>query len=468
MGRYKRLLSNTAILGAGTFASKVLVFLLMPFYTAILSTSEFGTADIISQTANLLIPLASVGICDGLFRFTLDAQKEDKKRVFSSAVAVLVIGSAATLVFVQIFQLFDVFKGYVTVLALYVICANFHLAAANYLRAQGRTATFALQGIINTALTIALNVLFLLAFDMGSLGYVLSVVVADFLVTLGIVLFCKLYKDINFRLVDKATLKSMLKFSIPYIPTTMMWLITSVSDRYIVTAFEGTDVNGLYAASYKIPTLVSLASGVFIEAWQLSSVKDSLPEERASFFENVYKNYMSLMFMGASVIVAGSQIFTKLLLADSYYVSWKYVPILVIATTFSALSAFLGSVYFVEKKSMLSMLTAMSGAIINVILNFVLIPTHGAMGAAVATLISYVAVYVIRATDIGIYVKFKLHYLRVVVNTGALWVQGIIMIEGIPYWKYMQIALLLFMLAFNGRGIVQSILQIFSKKVKKI
>jgi O-antigen/teichoic acid export membrane protein len=269
-------------------------------------------------------------------------------------------------------------------------------------------------------------------------------------------------------LVDKATLKSMLKFSIPYIPTTMMWLITSVSDRYIVTAFEGTDVNGLYAASYKIPTLVSLASGVFIEAWQLSSVKDSLPEERASFFENVYKNYMSLMFMGASVIVAGSQIFTKLLLADSYYVSWKYVPILVIATTFSALSAFLGSVYFVEKKSMLSMLTAMSGAIINVILNFVLIPTHGAMGAAVATLISYVAVYVIRATDIGIYVKFKLHYLRVVVNTGALWVQGIIMIEGIPYWKYMQIALLLFMLAFNGRGIVQSILQIFSKKVKKI
>ena len=91
MGRYKRLLSNTAILGAGTFASKVLVFLLMPFYTAILSTSEFGTADIISQTANLLIPLASVGICDGLFRFTLDAQKEDKKRVFSSAVAVLAI-----------------------------------------------------------------------------------------------------------------------------------------------------------------------------------------------------------------------------------------------------------------------------------------------------------------------------------------------------------------------------------------
>ena len=83
MGRYKRLLSNTAILGAGTFASKVLVFLLMPFYTSILSTSEFGTADILSQTANLLMPLAAVGICDGLFRFVLDADDENKKRILS-------------------------------------------------------------------------------------------------------------------------------------------------------------------------------------------------------------------------------------------------------------------------------------------------------------------------------------------------------------------------------------------------
>ena len=65
MGRYKRLLSNTAILGVGTFASKLLVFMLMPLYTAVLSTSEFGVADLISQTANLINPLASVGICDG-------------------------------------------------------------------------------------------------------------------------------------------------------------------------------------------------------------------------------------------------------------------------------------------------------------------------------------------------------------------------------------------------------------------
>ena len=70
MGKYKKLLSNTAILGAGTFTSKVLVFLLMPLYTALLSTEQFGVADILTQTANLLIPLSCLGIGDALFRFT--------------------------------------------------------------------------------------------------------------------------------------------------------------------------------------------------------------------------------------------------------------------------------------------------------------------------------------------------------------------------------------------------------------
>lgn len=467
MSRYKRLLSNTAILGAGTFASKVLVFLLMPFYTSILSASEFGTADILSQTANLLMPLAAVGICDGLFRFVLDADDENKKRILSSATAVLGIGSIALVAFIQILNLFSVFKGYVMLVAFYVIAANFHLAFANFVRAEGKTTAFAIQGIANTVSTILFNIIFLAVFDMGVLGYVLSVVVSDTIITIALIFSCKIYKNIDFRAVDKKMLGEMLKFSIPYITTTMMWLITSVSDRYIVTAFNGTEENGLYAAAYKIPTLVSLASGVFIEAWQLSSVKDALPEERSSFFGSVYKNYMSLMFMGASFIIAAAQIFMRLLLADSYFISWRYVPILVIATVFSALSAFMGSVYFLEKKSLLSMLTAMSGAIINVVINLMLIPKHGAMGAAVATFISYLAVYTIRALDTGNYVRFKLHLPRVIINTIVLFAQSIVMLEEIRYWKYMQLFALLFLLIFNGQGIVRGFLQIFSKKVKK-
>ncbi len=470
MSKYKRLLSNTAILGAGTFTSKLLVFLMMPFYTAVLSTTEFGVADLLSQTANLIIPLASVGICDGLFRFTLDAEEKDRKKIFSVAFTVLLIGAAVSLLLLQILRFFDTLGGYIGLIAAYVLAANLHSLCANYIRAQGKTGAFALQGIANTVLTVLFNLLFLLVFDMGTTGYVLSVVMADFTVTLVLFFGMRLYRDLSFRTFDRDAAKEMLKFSIPYIPTSIMWLITSVSDRYIVTAWCGADVNGLYAAAYKLPTLISLASTVFMEAWQFSTVKDALPEERKGFFGAVFENYMSVMFMGASVLIAGSQILTKLLLSDSFYSSWKYIPVLTVALVFSSLSAFFGSVYFLEKKSLMTMITAMAGALVNVVLNFVLIPSHGAMGAAVATFISYLAAYAIRAYDTRRYLAFPMHHLRVAVNTVALLFQAFVMIEGIRYWKYIQIMILLFLLIFNGKGIVLTVGNLcrgfFDKKFK--
>ena len=340
MGRYKRLLSNTVILGTGTFASKVLVFLLMPLYTSILSTSEYGVADILTQTANLLIPLAAVGICDALFRFVLDTDDGGdimaRKRIFSAGVLVLLCGSAAVLAIVQILRVFEVFDGYIWLVAAYVICANLHSAAANFIRAMGKTTVFAVQGIINTVLTVALNVLFLVAFDMGTLGYVLSVVVSDGIMTVGLFFAARLYRYFSLKAINRQTLCSMLKFSIPYIPTTMMWLITSACDRYIVTAYRGSAENGLYAAAYKLPTLLLLVCGVFIEAWQFSVVKDADEEERSDFFSSVFKSYSGIIFMGASVLIAGAKIFTRILLDDSYYASWQYVPVLVIAMAFSS------------------------------------------------------------------------------------------------------------------------------------
>ncbi|MBR2353237.1 MAG: polysaccharide biosynthesis C-terminal domain-containing protein [Clostridia bacterium] len=456
MGKYKRLISNTAILGAGTFASKVLVLLLMPLYTAILSTSEFGTADLISQTANLLIPLASVGICDGIFRFALE-ESVDRRSVFSTGISILLCGSVGALGLIQLLRLFDVFSGYVMLVAGYVIAANLHSAFANYIRAQGRTGLFAVQGIINTVLTILLNVLFLIVFDLGSLGYVLSVVIADSVMVVILFFVAKLWREFSISSVTGKTARAMLRFSIPYIPTTMMWLITAASDRYIVSAYCGTAENGLYAAAYKLPTLLSLVSGVFIEAWHFSTVKDASDEERSDFFGSVYVNFMSIMVMGSSLLIVGAKVFTSILLDRSYFASWEFVPVLVIATLFSTLVSFLGSVYFLEKKSLMSMLTAMSGAIVNVILNFVMIPKHGAMGAAVATLISYLTVYVIRAVDTRNYLKFSLHTPRLIINGMVLAVQAVIMISAVRYWWAAELLLLGFLLVFNGRGIVRSL-----------
>ncbi|MBE6592786.1 MAG: hypothetical protein E7642_02195 [Ruminococcaceae bacterium] len=467
MSKYTRLLSNTAILGAGTFVSKVLVFLLMPLYTAVLSTEQFGTADIITQTANLIMPLAALGIGDGLFRFALDAGAEKRKKVFGSALKIIFAGIIPLALFVQIFRFFDIYDSYIWLLLFYICSANLHLVCANYLRACDRTKAFALQGIANTVLTITLNVLFLVVFDMGVLGYVISVAISDLAITLAIFFICRLYREVDLKAADRSLVPNMLKFSIPYIPTTLMWMITSASDRFIVTAFSGAAENGLYAAAYKLPTLISLAGGVFIEAWQFSSVNDAKEEERAKFFGTVYRNYVGIMFMGGSMLVVMSKVLTALLLDASYYSSWKYVSVLGIAMIFSALSAFMGSVYFLEKRSVRSLITASVGAMTNIILNFILIPEFGAMGAAVATAISYLIAFVIRAIDTSKYMRFDLCVLRLAANTVLITVQTVIMIAEIPYWVLAEIVLLVIMLIFNGKEIFNSVVSLARKFLSK-
>lgn len=467
-GKHRRLVSNTAVLGAGTFISKVLVFLLMPLYTAVLSKEQFGIADILSQTANLLMPVAALGVGDGLFRFALDCGEERRKEIFGGAMTVIVAGMFPLALIVQAFRMASIYDGYIWLVFFYVCAANLHLLCANYVRACNKTKAFALQGIANTALTIVLNVLFLLVFDMGVTGYVLSVVLSDAVITVSLFFSCKLYKEIKFNFKDRKVIVSMLKFSIPYIPTTMMWSITSASDRFIVTAISGAAENGLYAAAYKLPTLISLAGGVFIEAWHFSSVNDATPEERTKFFGDVYKNYLCIMFMGSSVLVFASKLLTRILLDDAYYSSWEYVPVLSVAMIFSAFSAFMGSVYFLEKKSLRSLFTATAGAVVNITLNFILIPDMGAMGAAIATVISYVAVFIIRCFDARRFLKFSLSIPRLAVNTVLLVTQTVLMVLEPPYWIIWQFVICTIMLIFNGKDIVLTVLNIFRKKRKNI
>lgn len=466
MDKYKKLVSNTMILGAGTFTSKVLVFLLMPLYTALLSADQFGVADILMQTANLVMPLAALGISDGLFRFALDADPQKRKSIFGKALTVIVIGALPLAVLIQLLSIVEIYDGYVWLVFFYICAANLHAVCANYIRACDKTATFALQGIANTVLTILLNVLLLVVFDMGVLGYVLSVALSDTAIALVLFFGCKLYGEIDLRSGEKGLLGDMLKFSIPYIPTTLMWMITSASDRFIVTAFSGAAENGLYAAAYKLPTLISLAGGVFIEAWHFSSVNDARPEERSAFFSTVFKNYQAIMFIGASLLIILSKVFTVLLLDDSYYSSWKYVPMLSIAMIFSAFSAFMGSVYFLQKRSSRSMMTATVGAVCNIVLNLLLIPGYGAQGAAIATAISYFVVYGIRAVDTKKYLAFDMCIVRVSVNTLLVIAQAVIMIAELPYWQIWQIAIILVLTLINVKDIIKAMTQLLRKFLK--
>lgn len=467
MGRYKKLVSNSAILAAGTFASKFLVFFMMPLYTRCLAPEEYSTADLISQTANLLIPLACAGITNGIFRFAVDSE-EDPKRVFSSGLAVLLAVSTVFALLSPLVELFAPLSSYAWLIALYVVMANLHAVVAQYIRAKDKTVLYSLGGVLGTVLTVAFNLLFLLGLNMGVEGYVLSVVMGDLVVTVVLFLCARLWRDIDLHAVGFDKIREMLKYSVPLIPTTIFWWITSVSDRYLVIAIQGEEANGLYAAAYKVPTLISLVCGIFIDAWQFSAISEKDREEREAFFGKVFGIFGSVLFMGASAVVLFSKVATRVLLAENYYGSWIYIPVLAMAMVFYSLVSFMGSVYTVEKKSVNSLITSAAGALINIVLNILLIPRWSAMGAAIATLICYLAVMVIRTLDTRRFVRFPLGLPLLFFNSLALAGQSIIMIWEPSWWMWAQIGLFTLVLAVNGKNIVQGFLQIYRKYRKNL
>lgn len=466
MDKYKKLLSNTLILSVGTFASKLLVYFLMPLYTAILSKEQYGTADLITNAANLLIPFCCIGITHGVFRFAAD-EEEDNKTVFSSGLSVLLMTSAVFLLLSPIISLIPYFEGYAWLIVFYVLSSNVHTLCKEYIRAKGMMKLYAFQGILGTALTIAFNLLFLIPMNLGVTGYVLSVAVADALGSVFLFLYAKLYKDFSFRFVSKSKIKQMLKYSLPMMPTTIIWWITNVSDRFVVTYICGEGENGLYSAAYKIPTIIALVAGVFNEAWQISAISESKDREEVSnFFSEVFERYQAILFLGCSMLIPFTPLATKILLNESYFEAWSFMPVLLVATVFSSLVTFIGTIYTVKKKTTMSLFTAAFGAILNIILNILMIPTMGAQGAGIATAISYFAVFVFRAIHSKSFMPFDLKAIKLFVNGAIVLVQIIFMVLDLPYNILAQIILVFAMCVFNARSIISALKKVLKKFIK--
>lgn len=460
MDKYRRLVSNTLIFGIGTFSSKVLVFLLMPLYTRILTNADFGIADLIIQTANLIIPIASIGIANAVIRFGLDKSAK-KSDVFSTGLITIIAGFLIFLLVWPLLQQVKFISDYTVLIYVFVFMSSLRSLCSQFVRANQQVKLYALDGLLSTIMVIVFNILFLVIFRMGIVGYVLAIVISDFLSSVFLFISARLFNYVKFQGIDKKVATSMIKYSVPLIPTVVLWWITNVSSRYIVGYMVGSDSNGLYAVSYKIPTIIILVSSIFIEAWQMSAVIEE--ENREAFFTKVFEAYQAIVFLAASGLIAFSKIITVILVSKSFYPSWQYIPFLVMSTTFSCFVTFLGSVYMVEKKSVVSLVTALVGAIINVILNLLLIPIVGVNGAAFAMFASYFIVFVLRAKSTQKFIKIRFNSLKIGINLLIILSQSLIMISEIKYFYIFEAALFVIILIINIKPVVLSAKKIITK-----
>ncbi len=454
--RYTKLLSNTLIFTVGKFVSKLIVILMLPFYTSYLSSAEYSTADLITNLCNLLIPIACLGVSEGIFREAASSE-QDKESFFTNGAVLMLIGGASFLALSPMLSLFDYFTDYIWLIIIYVLSSNIHSVCSQYVCAVGRTKLFAGQGVLNTMLTVVLNIIFLVGFDMGINGYVLSVVLADFISSLFLIFAARLYRAFIPSKINLGVMKRLLRFCLPLIPSTIFWWITGVSDRYMVASMRSDAENGLYAAAYKIPTLLTYVVTIFNDAWRLSAVSESEDREKCTkFYSEVFKYYISVMFTGGAILAVGAQIFAVILFADSYFDAWVYIPVLSAATVFTALDTFLGSAYFTVRKTGMSFWTSFIGAALNILLNILLIPKWGAMGASVATYISYFAVFVVRAATMHSFIPFKMYPVKLVLNTVMITVIAAVMSIWGGAWQGIVASCIMLAVCviFNGRDII--------------
>lgn len=472
MDKYKKLASNTIIFAIGTFSSKILSFLLMPFVTRMMTTGSYGAADLIQQTGNVIIPIAFLCVNSAALRFSMD-KAERKSDVFTVGVRVTLVGFLAFLLFAYPISLIKIndFKlgDYLVLIYVFVLTSGFRQLCQQFVRGSGHVKLFAIDGILATVTYLLFTMLFLGVFKWGVTGYILAIVASDFCSVLFFTVTAKLYRYVRFKGVHRQTGRDMLRYCVPMIPTIILWWIINVSDRYMVTYFVGSSANGLYSAASKIPNLVIMCASVFTDAWQLSAVDEYNNKDTARFFSKIFRVYCGGTFFVASFLILTCKIITKVLVADAYFDSWQYVPVLIISTVFSCLVNFLASIYMAEKKNIMAMVTALTGAVTNVVLNLILIPRMGANGAAVATACAFVVVFLTRSRDTRRFIKINYQPVVLTCQTVVLVAQTVaaLCLQGV--WFYVAEALLFaLMLGMNWYQVVELYKLVSTKMLSKL
>lgn len=404
--RNKYLLKNTVIFSIGNFGTKIISFFLVPLYTNILTTREYGTVDLIYIIGMVLVPLLTLNIGESIMRFALD-KDADCDKIMSTGITILIFGAIIGLLILPIANLFENVSNYSIYIYLYTLTLAFSQIFLCYLRGKEFLLKYSIGNIIQS-LTIAIfNIIFLIGMKKGIEGYLMAYILAN--VCTGLYGFWagKVNLVIKKYSIDIELSKNMIKYSVVLIPNSFMWWIMNSSDRMMVSAMISVTANGVYAVAYKIPTLLSTITTIFNQAWSYSAIREDESEDKEEYNNRVYDNLVTIVIVVATGLLMIMKPFLSVYVGKEYYAAWHYVPYLIVGFVFMTLGSFIATSYTVHKDSMGFLISGTVGAIINLILNFILIPMMGVSGAAFATCISYFGVFAYRIKDTQKYIKLR-------------------------------------------------------------
>jgi len=385
----------------GNTGSKILPFLMLPFYTSYLSVGNYGTVDLIQVYVTLLTGLATCCLTEAIFVFPKGQSILKQMSYFTSGI----VFSFGSLVLTGLFFLFllvilrgvsyeGIFVKYNAYIYL-ITCVTFLQSyTQQFARSIDRIKVYVSSGVVLSLATVMTSLFFLPL--LGIDGYIYSLILSYLISTIYTIVAGKEYTYFSLKTLSKQSLNEMLKYSVPMIPNNIMWWILSTLNRPLLEYHSGLDAVGYLAVANKFPFAISLAYNAFAYSWQISV----LEEFKNTGYKNFYNKIFRLLFFAFMFFIVLITLFArplvKIMTESGYYDAWQYISALSLAVTFSNFSGFIGTNFMATRESKYYFSTSIWGGLSCLILNVLLIPVLSIWGAVMSVLLSNLLIFLQR------------------------------------------------------------------------
>lgn len=468
MSKEKQLIKNTAIITIGKVCTQFISFFLLPLYTAIFTTDEYGLVDLFNTIVACILPIVSLQIEQGLFRFLIDKREDNEgktKLITSTAVLFLF----QTLIYVLIYSVAQkyIHSEYKHFLLLNVIASMSSGLMLQLARGLGKNKEYSIGSFIVAGFTVILNVLLIVGLGFRVEGMFLSIFIANMLASIYLFFACKTHKYINVGAFKPSILKNMLKYSVGLIPNAISWWVINVSDRAIISGLLSIGANGIYAAANKFSGVYINAYNIFNIAWTESAAVNIDNEDRDKYFTNIINTGFQVFGSIALLVIAVTPFIFPLIINSKFGEAYNQIPLLMLASLFNVGVGLVSVIYVAKKRSLDISKTSFIAAVINIVVNLLLIKHIGLYAASISTIVAYLTMFVYRAVDCKKYVDFKMD----IKNLSVLAIAFVLTFVAF-YMKnnimniLMLIAVIIFTIKYNKNGF-KKIIQIIKNKKSK-
>lgn len=451
--KYKELISHSILYAVGNGLKKVFMFLLIPIYTYTLSTYEYGVSEIFTSALELAFPILTLSISDATFRFLLDLDS-DRAKILTNSIFIVVLG---IIILVLVSPIFIIKFGtvYSIMFLLLYISHSLLFVIAQYSRGINEVKLFAISSVTNSILLLTFTTFFLLVFKIGVNGFIIPIILSNFITI--VILVCKLniLKIINLRYFDLTLIRNMLHYSIYIVPNVIAWWGLNLANKYILIAYYGVAVSGVFAVASKLPSLINLFTSIFQQAWQYSSTNSYSDANHPEFYKNVFKYYTVIIASFGTILLFVLPWVSKLFLFGDFYQGWVYSAPLILAALIGSIAYFFGTFYQVVKQNKMGMISTIVGALVGLIVSFITVRYFGPLGVAYSTVLGYLVIAIFRVKNTKRFVCLNIRWTPIVTVFFLMFIQTLLWQFGInQITVFLQLVIILIIYLLNIKALI--------------